>query len=80
MIQQMIKDPWSYIATVGTLFVQWVMMHASTMVGLLMGLGGIITIYFGIREKIKKNKLLDMEIREKEQDRRDRNERRRKRN
>jgi hypothetical protein len=31
---------------------------------LIMGLGVIVTVYFVIREKIKKNKLLDMEIKE----------------
>jgi uncharacterized membrane-anchored protein YhcB (DUF1043 family) len=64
MINQILKDPWNYIVTIGTLMVQWVMVHASTLVGLIMGVGGIVTVYFGIREKIKKNKLLDMEIKE----------------
>jgi hypothetical protein len=63
------KDPWSWIATIGPLMVQWVMAHASSAVGLLMGLGGVITFYFGIKEKIKKNKLLDMQIKEEEEQR-----------
>ncbi len=79
MFKEIIRDPWTYIATVGTVVVQWVMTHGSTVVGLLMGVGGIITIGLGIKEKIKKNKLLDLEIAEEEERKRERREERRER-
>ena len=68
---QFLKDPWSYIGAIGTslmLAVDWISTHASPMIGLVGAIMGLIMLVMGIHEKIKKNRLLDKEIRLKDEE------------
>lgn len=61
VINQMLKDPWTYICTVAMAVMQWVMAHSGGLMSAAMFMGGVITFIYGFLEKRKKNRLLDQE-------------------
>lgn len=62
MLAHILKDPWSYISAVMIIAVQWVMTHVNVLAGLLMAIGGVVTLIYRIIADRKKNELLDIEI------------------
>jgi hypothetical protein len=68
MIAHILKDPWTYLSTGMIIAVQWVMAHVNIMFGIIMGLGGIITLVFRIKADMKKSKIQDIELKIKEEE------------
>jgi hypothetical protein len=62
MIAHILKDPWTYLSTGMIIAVQWVMAHVNIMFGIIMGLGGIITLVFRIKADMKKSRIQDIEM------------------
>lgn len=67
MINQMLKDPWTYICTIFMGFVQWVIIHSNAIMGLIVFVGGVVTFIYGMIEKTKKNRICDLEKKQMEE-------------
>ena len=61
ILQQMLKDPWTYISSGAILMVNWLATHLNPIMGFLAGLAGLITLVYGIVEKRKKAKFHEQE-------------------
>lgn len=73
MIAQILKDPLNYIGSIGVtmmLAVEWLATNVTPVLGLIAGIGGLIMLVFSIVEKIKRNRILDMEMRIKNEEHR----------
>jgi hypothetical protein len=65
MITDILKDHSVHMGTLGvtlTLAAKWIFDNISPILGLIAAFGGIIVVALSIAEKIKKNRLLDLEI------------------
>ena len=71
MITDILKDHSVHTGTLGGILMisaKWIFENISPMLGLLAAFGGVIVVSLSIAEKVKKNRLLDLEIkREKEE-------------
>lgn len=66
MIKEFLKDPWSYVGSLGVAMlavVQWLAEHFNSLVAGAAGIGGLILIGIGIAEKYHKWQIAKQEHR-----------------
>lgn len=69
MLIEIIKDPWTYKASLATGFflsVQWLSEYATPLLAFIGTCIGLVGIIIGVRKKILENKILEAELRMKE--------------
>lgn len=73
MIIDILRDPYSYVAAAGVGLmssIEYVVNHVNPVLGLLAGIGGLWMLSLSIIEKIKRNRLLDAEYEEWQEEKR----------
>ena len=66
MVSSILKDPYTYLATVGTslmVSIQYVAENFSPFVAFIGGILGLVMLILGISEKVKANKVKTLQIR-----------------
>ena len=65
MIANILKDPWTYISSIGTAYflsIETIMNSVTPVLAFLGALGGVVLFVLGLREKWKSSKIQDMTI------------------
>ena len=71
MVLSVLKDPWTYIASATTGFfisLQWLAQWATPLVAFVGACIGLVGIIIGVRQKLLQNKLLEQELKIKNQE------------